>query len=233
MPKSSRIKHYAPIAIGLCLVLTAGIVQGLQTDRWRIDDRLVDAGKRLDSIPPSFGEWSSSKVEILPRQLKGAGAVGNFSRDYTNATNGQMISVMILCGRHGPISVHPPTICFTASGWSADDSPAPHDVQADQPGAADQFWTVNFSKKNQGVPQRLRIYWAWNDGSRWEASEYPRVRYAGKPFLYKMYLTVLHADDDRETEAAAKTIEGFIGDFLPILEGVLSPDGPQAAHASD
>lgn len=235
MHKLQQIKHYAPIAIGLCLVLATGVVHGLQTGRWRMDDRLEAAAKRLDidNIPQRFGDWSSSEGEISARELAGAGAVGHLSRTYTNRANGQMVSVMILCGRHGPISVHPPTVCFTGSGWTANESPRQHDVQDNRPGTTDRFWTVDFVKMKLGVTQRLRTYWAWSDGSRWEAPEHPRLRYAGEPFLYKLYLTVLHADDSNEHDAAAKTIEDFMEDFLPILDNALSPDGSQVAHASD
>lgn len=210
------LKKRETVASAACLALlvSAGVVNGLQTDRWGPDQRLEKAAEQVEEIPRLFGEWSGVPVDIPARQLEGAGAISHFAHDFRRSGQGPVIRAIILCGRRGQMAVHQPTMCFTGGGWRTANTP---DVETLVPSRGEGFWVAGFTRKVDGLPEHQLTCWAWNDGSRWKAPTNPRFEYAGKPFLYKMYLSAGHVGDDTEL-LARKAIQDFLQDFLPVVD---------------
>src|SRR5438309_1083097 len=161
------MKYYLPAAVGLSAVLITGIVHGFWTDRWVVSEELSACVARLEKIPLDLGEWQGQEVERVPPAS--GGAAGHLVRRYVHQQNGTVVTVAIVCGRPGPVAVHTPDVCYGASGY---DVGAPHRVTV--PANKGEFWTADAVKGSATGDTKLRIYWSWNDGSGWVASDNAR-----------------------------------------------------------
>src|SRR5687768_3625371 len=104
--------------IATLLILGAGLAGGLWTNRWAVSAELETAVTRLGDLPPTIGDWEGQKVEALDaRQLEIGEIAGHAVRQYKHRRNGQVISVLVVCGRPGPIAVHTPEVCFSGGGF--------------------------------------------------------------------------------------------------------------------
>src|SRR5436190_11210209 len=104
-----------PILLPLSLLMAFGIAEGIWTERWHQSHAAEEAGARLSSIPPAVGDWESREEQLDPRQVVKAELTGSLVRHYTNRSTGVTVTVMLVCGRPGPISVHTPDVCFVDS----------------------------------------------------------------------------------------------------------------------
>src|SRR5438045_1400994 len=102
-----RMQQIGLVAAGLVLVMAAGVVHGLWTNRWSDHAVLEAAGARLREVPRGIGDWTGEDQEIDPDRLARAEAAGSLLRTYTGP-DGQKVSVVLLCGRFGPLAVHTP-----------------------------------------------------------------------------------------------------------------------------
>lgn len=214
--------------VGAAIILGSGYVHGLQTDRWGRSSELLEASKRLDSIPVEFGDWISDGNEIPEGQLKIAEATGYYARRFQNTKTGVQVSVMILCGRPGPISVHPPTVCFVGAGWGLRDSPKVSALNQNQKA---EFWTSEFSRRVDGVPVSIKTLWGWSSDGDWSAHENARLKTAGNEFLYKMYVTVPSGGENDTTAMAGA--EEFLDEFLPLVDRSLFGDNERSTSDMD
>src|SRR6516164_3650916 len=96
------------VFVALLLILATGFVHGMWTGRWRIDHELEEAAARLDRAPGDIGDWKARPEPIDADSLARAGAIGSWSRSYRNDASGDVLTVILLCGRAGPMSVHRP-----------------------------------------------------------------------------------------------------------------------------
>lgn len=216
-------KQFTLLGAGLAIILGSAYVHGVLSDRWgRPADLSVAAGK-LENLPHIVGDWHSRPLEIPESQLQGAEAVGHLARVYRNDKTQTEIRVMVLCGAHGPIAVHPPTICFTSAGL---EQAHPEKIQTIAAGnVQDKFWKTLFTKRSpDGVRSELDTYWAWSVNGECEAPENPRLTFGGRPHLYKIYVTHLRGfSQGANAKAPADApCEEFLEVFLPAFRTVLS-----------
>ncbi len=212
-------KHYTLLAAGLVLVLGSACVHGVLTNRWGQPVDLSIAAAQLDKLPHIVGDWHSQPLEVPESQLEGAEAVGHFSRLFRNDKTQTQVQVMVLCGAHGPIAVHPPTICFQGAGYRQTDPEKAKTVNAGD--VKGTFWnTVFIQRTPDGVTWELDTYWAWSTHGECEASENPRVQYASSPHLYKIYVT--HRRLPSNADASKSACEEFLKVFLPAFRATLS-----------
>src|SRR5207248_10835164 len=97
------------------VVLAAGLVHGLWSDRWGDNRDLEAAAARLRQVPRRVGEWQGHDKAIEADRVARAEAVGYLHRTYAGP-GGQAVSVVLLCGRFGPLSVHTPDVCYGGGG---------------------------------------------------------------------------------------------------------------------
>ena len=206
-------------AVALAVVIASGVMHGLETSRWGINTELVEAAARLAKIPNVIGDWSSTELEIPKPQLDMAGAVSHFSRAYVNRQDGTTVNVMILCGPPGPMSVHPPTVCFTGAGWGLTGNPQVKDIPGEGKNSLGRFWQGDFMRDAGGIPQRIQTLWSWSTAGDWRAIASPRKTFAGKRYLYKMYLTISSTDRAETTSNDARA--KFLAVFLPRVNSIL------------
>jgi hypothetical protein len=206
------------VAFGVVL-LAAGVLHGLHTDRWRTTADLDDAVRRLDAVPQDLGDWHGEKQVFDADDLRRAGIRGHSGYRYRNAATGERISLLIVCGRFGPISVHTPDICYGAAGYTAigDRVQKKISVGSDR---TQSVWALQFKAPPTSSAAPIEVNWVWNGGKGWVAPENSRWAFSGYPVLYKLYVV-------RELPVKAATQQSdpsasFLQTFLPELEKVLA-----------
>lgn len=200
----------------IAIVVLTGLAQGVWTDRWQRSQALELAAAQLEKVPLALGDWKGSDVELNRRDLERTGAVAWVIRRYEHRLTRQSVSILLVCGRSGPIGVHTPDVCYGEGGYTIAAPPALHSVAVapDAPEAA--FWTARFHKTAGVVPEDLRIFWSWRaPGGDWSAPENPRLEFARSPALYKLYVIRLMRtpDEKLDTDPALD----FIRQLLPEL----------------
>src|SRR5512140_3244808 len=97
------------------LTIFSGYLQGRLRNRWGTPADLVAAAKLLEATPTEFGRWKLEKQtplsENVARLLECAGYI---SGNYVDQATGEVVSVVVLLGPPGPISVHTPEICYSS-----------------------------------------------------------------------------------------------------------------------
>lgn len=175
--------------IAAILLAASGLAHGFWTHRWSGNsDRLLIESRRLTELSPQIGDWTGTDVRVSQEELQISEAAGILSRRYTNSATGDSVHLMIICGAAGPVSLHPPTACFTAAGMTAEGDPKICRVSRESAGQHDVFQVVDFIGPEANSPTRTRAYWTWFARGRWQAPQHPRIEFASEPILYKLYL---------------------------------------------
>jgi len=213
------------------VLLTAGYVHGRLTDRWGLPSQIEGAAKIVEQLPKDLAGWESHDFEISDQVRTIAGAEGAVSREYVHPALGERVQVMLLCGRPGPISLHPPTVCFTSQGWQARNA-----VQTEvfPPGRTDsetKLASVLFSRQGAESVHYLQTFWGWSaDGRIWSAPSDPRVAYAGRPVLYKLYVVqAVSAKAAEQPVELSPAVQAFSLELMDWLANAL----PQAGSGAE
>jgi len=173
------------IATVCAVMIPSGIVYGLWTDRWSPSPEPRLAAARLAELPMTIDEWQG---ETLPVEDGPRGTVGCLVRRYRNQVNGAVVSVLLVCGRPGPVSVHTPDVCYGGAGYDLT-APATHyTMPSGSTAEPAEFWVADLQEVGAAVPARLRIYWGWSAPGPWTAPDNPRLVFARFPVLYKLYV---------------------------------------------
>jgi hypothetical protein len=214
-----------PIAAAVGVLVATGVINGLWTDRWGVPADVQAAADRCHELPLKIGDWQGEDSDINERAQALAGIAGYIRRDYTDPSKGT-VSVLLMCGRPGPISLHPPEVCFGGVGYGVVGDKDKYKDAKDASDLPAEFWTARFDKPGP-QPDSLRIFYAWSDGGEWRAppTDAARVIFARSKYLYKLY--VIHRrpttdktlKDDLTDDPAAK----FLDVLLPELRKSLSP----------
>jgi hypothetical protein len=200
-------------AIASSFLVVSGVVHGLITDRWIPAVDLQQAAARMDNVPMKFGDWDGHEITVS------AGSVDpmltrHMDRRYVNRLTGESVTIALVVGRSGPVSIHTPEVCYSASGYvitPLDDTPIP--------GRNEAFYTMDALRTRVGDETRIRLFWAWNAGTGWMTSASPRVDFANHRVLFKLYVTrdLLTPGGKTEEDLCVK----FMHSFLPILDEAL------------
>lgn len=216
------ILRLIPAIVALASIAISGVISGLQTDRWGTSSDLDAAAARLELVPKTFGNWQSEEIPISERELEQAEAVGHLSRRYTNRGAGIAVQALIVCGRAGPIAVHPPTACFTSAGYEMRSAPGVQVVRVKGNPPLAQFRVADFEQNRAGMTSGIRIFWSWSNDGRWQTPETPRITFAGSGHLYKIY--VLRAKSEQKESLEDDACSVFLQEFLPELRKVVFTD---------
>lgn len=213
-------KLLVAIILTVGLTFASGILQGRMSRRWGAEVVLAEAGTRLGQLPNQFGEWKLKENQPLgeyaERVLECSGYV---NRVYVRETTGESVTVAVIVGPAGPISVHTPDICYSSRDHVALGNRQRASV-ADR--SEDQFWKIRFETTGLHKDQ-LEVYYAWNSGTGWNASDEPRLSFAGQPYLYKLQLATYlpPATSADETTARRDVAQEFLAQFLPVVDQYL------------
>jgi hypothetical protein len=214
----SRVACGIAAGVAIALMLASGVVHGDWTGRWsNLDELCAQATGRLHQLPMTLGDWHGQDGELDQRTLERAPMSGYLFRRYQNRVTGEEITVFLVCGRSGPVSVHTPDVCYRGAGYEQIGANARCEVALVQGSA--EFWMGEFHKARSPVAGRLRILWAWSSDGAWQAPDKPRMQFARQGCLHKLYI-VSSAAADRPFAADAGTQE-FIKRLIPQLEATL------------
>ena len=166
-------------------VLITGIVHGIWTGRWDITEEPGASAARLPNVSMELGDWQGQTLDAESRQLGDASAC--LLRRYTNRFTGAGVTVFLLCGRPGPVAIHPPDSCYAAGGYDVL-TPSLFKAPADAGAATPEFRVARMRKKRAGDQSQLRVFWSWNDGQGWRVPSDPRWTFASAGVLFKLYL---------------------------------------------
>jgi hypothetical protein len=220
------MKRYSPLIVGAAVLLLSGVLHGLWSDRWTVSAAVETSCQRLTAVPESVADWESQPLELDPRQMTVSEASGQFARRFVQRGAGREVSMILLCGRRGPLSVHQPDVCYTASGYHLAAAPS----KWTPPGVEGvSFWTARFTRPGQEAAP-LRVFWAWSSDGAWLAADQPRIEFGSRPALYKLYLVerMTRPDEALEEGGAAE----FLRQMLPQLRKSLGPSAVTVANSS-
>jgi hypothetical protein len=204
-----------PIAVALALVVTAGLVHGRWTRRWSGSPELAAAVAGLRRFPEAVGGRPGRPFALSDEELAMAEIDGYVARVYDDPQGGAPVTVLLACGRPGPLSVHTPDVCFASGGYAPVREPARGDVPVGATGRVAEVRSAVFRKTNSVVPAYRHVLWSWTTSGTWEAPDIPRVTFASRPVLYKLYVV-------RESDTAGVRAEDdpglkFLQTLLPEL----------------
>jgi hypothetical protein len=214
------MSRFLPIVTSIVLLLAYGLGAGYWTDRWAFSTELAQAPERLGVIPHRVGEWQGTDDALSPRSIRQAELHGSLWRHYRNRRTGETLHMLLVCGRPGPIAVHTPEVCLGGTGFEMKGKKSRQEVKAPQRSRVDVFWVAQFHKPDAAVPESIEMYWAWNGDSAWQVAENPRLAFASKRVLYKLYVSravVRPAASLPATEGAAGTGQAPIDEFLKVF----------------
>lgn len=210
-----------PLLTGLALVLAAGYLHGVWTQRWRRAPELEQAVRRLRDLPGDLGPWKAQPAPVDEQDLAQAGAAGWWSRRYTHEKTGESVSVIMLCGRGGPLCVHRPEHCYRGAGYEMASAPLLHRPRLGPGAAPAEFWTTRFVKQDVTGGEQLRIFWAWRGGGGWTAPNNPRWDLAHLPVLHKLYV-VREVTTARPQRVEDDPAAHFLELLLPALDRAIA-----------
>jgi hypothetical protein len=209
------------LVAGAALIFLSGLWHGLATERWGKGGqhaRLDAIVARLDALPLTLGDWKGQDVATDREQFVQAGCAGWLTRQYVRGPDGAVVSVMLLAGRPGPISVHPPEACYRNLGYAQ--HAASQRVQP--PRLLASLWVATFIPEHSDTLPPLRIFWGWSAGSGWIAPDHPRVVFASESALLKLYL--LHHLDSVDAPVASDPSLDLLGELLPVIQRTVFDD---------
>jgi hypothetical protein len=166
------------------------------------------------------GDWKGQEVNPNHADFAQAGAVGYWVRLYRNAQTGEAVTVLLMCGPAGKMSVHTPDMCYGGAGYELVGGQAREAVSPSRP--PEEFWSARFCKPGPAGESVLRIRWAWNAGGAWHAPERPRWTFAGSPFLYKLYVV---SDEEAGGDANLRLLQALLPELRTALFAPAAPPG--------
>ncbi len=193
------------------LAISFGFGEGLWTGRWAHSDVLDVAAKQLGKLPKTIGEWESTDRELSREEVVMAELSGHVMRTYTRKETNQVVSVLLVCGKPGPISVHTPDICFKGIGFQMTTEP----VVLPYEELTARFWTTRFEKGNSPVEQ-YTVLWGWTTDGTWVAANNPRIEFATQNVLHKLYVIRPLGTKDTAPKDDAPLNE-FLSVFMPSV----------------
>lgn len=166
-------------------------------------------------IPGASKDWSVHSLDLSASDKKKAGIRECVMRRYIHRATNQEVSLLLVTGRGGPISVHTPEVCFEGSGYTLIGDKVRYAHQDDALKQAD-FWVADFQKNRAFNSERLRIYWSWYAQGKWQAPENPRMEFSRLPVIHKLYLIhrIRHAERDSGNNPCLPFMRAFVDQTL-------------------
>jgi hypothetical protein len=213
----------------LCsLVLLAGTVaggwyHGQTNNRWGVkpDERV--AGDRLKTmLPQNVGNWKYvDKREFSEDVENMLQCKAYLNHIYENQQTGDVVTVAVLVGPHGPVAVHTPEICYSSRDYSIAAGREKKTIKT-KDGREHSLWQLLLEPRTADLLPQTVVY-GWSTGTTWEAAEHPRFSYGGTSHLYKVQAAVLSPAKIADYDPA----EDFLSSFLSELQSKLVEGGQQ------
>jgi hypothetical protein len=207
------MSRLAPYLAALALVVGSGVAHALRTDRWSPSHSLEARVAELGRVPADVGGWRGRDSTLDRATVRVAGLSGYLMRVY-KGPGGDVLTVLVICGRPGPVAAHTPEICYPGEGY---EQVGRTEKTALPDGSG--FWLARFRKPGPVEDQGLSVLYSFNAGGGWKASDNARVDFAGSPALNKVYV-VRRTGPAPEAGREDPSVE-FLKEFLPQLRKYL------------
>src|SRR5437667_1491190 len=102
------MRRIFPVVAALVGVVGAGVVHGFWTDRWIVSGAAAAVPGLLQQVPVTLGEWDGEPLDMNaqpPREVS-----GHLYRRYRHRRTGEVITLALVGGRPGPVSIHSPDV---------------------------------------------------------------------------------------------------------------------------
>lgn len=208
---------------GMFLLATviSGFLLGQASDRWGASSASLAAEQSLNrALPNSAGNWRLRKEQTLDSDVLTLMRCKSYiARVYEHDQTGDLVTVTVLVGPAGPLSVHTPEICYSSRDYVVSKTRDKYVVD-DNSGKHHEFWDVTLKARDSDTSQQ-RVLYGWAAGDTWNASEHPRFEYAGAPYLYKLQLAA--RSQDGAQQEGFDMCQDFLRSFLVQCQGSLRP----------
>jgi hypothetical protein len=204
--------------ITFALIAGSGAIAGLWTNRWHTSLSGAEAAHRLAQVPLDVDGWDATPYTLTDREVKQGDLDGYLHRKYVHRKTGESVTVLVVCGRSGPICVHTPEVCYGNSGY-AQTATLRYQPKGELPV---DMSVMEFRKANVAVPSELRLFLAWGTKQGWSAPKQPRLTFVKHPVLFKIYVIreVPKLLEKHEEDVATELIQSL----LPMLQEHLFPE---------
>lgn len=214
-PPGNPLVRLAIYTTACCLLTVAGgYAQGMLNGRWGVHQDLERIGNDLENTPRHMEGYELAKVDQLDdRAVEILESQGEIVRTYICNETRERITVSVIVGPAGPISLHDPDVCYPNNGYRVLEEPRRKDfLLGDKPLS---LWSTTLGSPEMGG-EVIQVCWGWNDGQEWGAPDNARFHYAGAPYLYKIQVVTVRRPGT-PAKQADKGTEDFLRHFLPIL----------------
>lgn len=214
------------VAAALALTVVPAVIHGRYTNRWGPSADQVSAARQLERCPKIAGDWETrgKGVEFAPKVVRELQLSGYFGRTYVNRSDGETVSVVVMVGLPGALSRHPPEICYGARANQRIGEPVEVEI-SDGDQVQHRLRMLRFREPGP-IGDEFTVCYGFTVDGRWDSPAYPRVRYGGKPLLYKMQVLFSGVGPDG---SVPEPIEDFLTQFLPVVRDHVirgsAPDG--------
>jgi hypothetical protein len=197
----------------IAITLATGAAHGRLIGRWGAQPDVVDGARLLERVPPQFGDWQKVGNDKLdPAAERVLQCHGNIVRVYENKRTGDRVSVAVLLGPAGPISVHTPEICYSSRDYQITQDRKLWTSAGTGQAADDTLWDLRLTANDVSLTP-LRVLYGWTNGKTWQATERPRFAFGGSPYLYKLQLAGPAPVEEDTRDVCGE----FLSAFLPVL----------------
>lgn len=225
------IGYWMSAAVLLLATLGGGILYGNLTNRWGPRPDATLAKNRLrEPLPQRIGDWRLVRdVPLEPEVVRTLKCSAYISQVYEHEESGDVVSVAVLLGPSGSISVHTPEICYSGADYTVDGQRQKTFIK-DQSGVEHSLWEIAV-QSNRLIRPPMRVMYAWNAGSGWDATDHPRYRFGGLPHLYKIQIAG-SIRNERGNGSFDPSVD-FLSQFLAEIEShLLNPSAAPVARPS-
>jgi len=193
--------------------LLGGVLQGRMGRRWGRSQEFQVLAERLRELPTEIGLWRTrASPPLSPAAEAELECAGYVCRQYERRT-GEIVTVALLLGPAGPISVHTPDVCYSSQEYTVIGSPERTPLGTGE-GSQDELWSTSLQSTNLTAGS-LRVYYGWSTGGAWSAPRDARFTFAGQPHLYKIQVVgPLPSPGDEKASDQCRT---FLKEFLPAI----------------
>jgi hypothetical protein len=212
--------------ITLGITILGGWFYGVATDQ--DVGKMQEAAAEVVKIPKVIGDWEmQSEEELHEIPLSQLQLEGYIQRTYVNRTNGDAVSMILMVGPTGPLSVHTPDVCYKSQDMNITEEAQVRDLRSDDgeaPSTADRFWQITFEEKDL-ANDTLEVWYAWSTGKEWLAATNPRFTLSGTSFLYKIQVSgfpMPDSDGEDEEKAKDEPCRDFLRAFVPVFHDTVA-----------
>jgi hypothetical protein len=204
--------------VALLLIIGTGLAHGLWTHRWLHTDEPQASAARLNQLPLEFGTWRGMDSPVPPSALAIGEIVNYKQRRYFNRATGAEFTVLVVCGKPGPISVHTPEVCFPGAGFRMIGEPSAVSLALGDDFPQAEFRTARFQKQNSTEKVEMEAFWSWTTDGHWEAPSYPRLTYGRFPALFKVYIIRMVNSNRDAPEEDLKGARAFMVELTKAIQ---------------